>query len=291
MKPASPELIALLQDSDAFLMADCFTFTLNDGAVLRYTTAVVPVTVGGQVFAADGPMVSGLKYKIAVGLDVDEQDITILARPTDLVGGVPFLAAMRKGVFDGATIQRERAFLASWQQPAVGSVILFHGRVSTIDKIGRTQAQLKVKSALVLLDIDMPRNIFQASCLHTLGDAGCGIDLAGFTTTGTVSAGSTVSVLNWSGEGSVQAQTKYYEQGTLTFTGGGNDGVQVTVKTTDDAGRLTLIYPLDDAPAAGDSFTICAGCDHSLGQNGCAKFNNTARFRGFPYVPPPETAY
>jgi len=291
MKTASIELTVLLRDSDQFLMADCFTFTLRDGAVLRYTTADVPVTIAGLSFAADGPMVSGLKYKIAVGLDVDEQDITIIARPSDLVGAIPFLQAMRLGVLDGATIQRERAFLTDWGQPATGSVILFHGRVSTIDKIGRSQAQLKVKSELVLLDIDMPRNIYQASCLHTLGDAGCGISLADFTVTGTVSGGSTVSVLNWSGQDSDNARNGYYEQGTLAFTGGDNDGVSVTVKATDNGtGSLTLVYPLDEQPGSGDSFTLCAGCDHTTGAGGCAKFNNLARFRGYPFVPPPEFA-
>jgi hypothetical protein len=28
----------------------------------------------------------------------------------------------------------------------------------------------------------------------------------------------------------------------------------------------------------------------ALGRNGCAKFANTTRFRGFPYVPTPDTA-
>ena len=54
----------------------------------------------------------GLKYKATVGLEVDKQQITIAARPTDLINGAPFLIALRDGAFDGATVQRDRVFLS-----------------------------------------------------------------------------------------------------------------------------------------------------------------------------------
>ena len=44
-----------------------------------------------------------------------------------------------------------------------------------------------------------------------------------------------------------------------------------------------------ETPAAGDSFVVYWGCDHTL-QACSTKFNNAARFRGFPNVPPPEFA-
>lgn len=37
-------------------------------------------------------------------------------------------------------------------------------------------------------------------------------------------------------------------------------------------------------------FTAYPGCDKTNGSGGCAKFANTARFKGFPFVPVPETA-
>jgi hypothetical protein len=55
-------------------------------------------------------------------------------------------------------------------------------------------------------------------------------------------------------------------------------------------GTVSLIAPFPTAPASGDAFQIYPGCDKTLDANGCAKFANTARFRGFPYVPSPETA-
>ena len=74
---------------------------------------------------------------------------------------------------------------------AIGAAMLFKGRLGTIDEIGRTSAKLTVNSDLVLLDIDMPRNIYQPTCLHTLYDTGCTLEQRSpsFGTNGTVGAG------------------------------------------------------------------------------------------------------
>jgi Uncharacterized conserved protein (DUF2163) len=199
-------------------VADCCTFTLRTGSILTYTNADVPVTLNGYVYAANSILVDGLKFKCATGLDVDQQQITISARATDTVGGVPFLQALRNGVFDGREIQRERAFLNSWS-PAdtanpIGSVILFKGRIGTIDKVGRTSAQITVNSDLVLLDLQMPRNIYAAACQHVLYGSGCGLVKSAFGHAGTVGSNSTGSVIKWSG-----ASTNFH-QGTITFSSG-----------------------------------------------------------------------
>ncbi|MGD0642295.1 MAG: DUF2163 domain-containing protein [Roseiarcus sp.] len=180
MKSASPALIAFLNAARAnpdapIAFADCFTFTLATGTILAYTNVDQPVVYNGLTFRADGPLVQGLKYKASVGLEVDKQQITIAARPTDLVNGSPFLNALRDGAFDGATVQRDRVFMSALGQAPVGGVTLFHGRVSTIDNVGRTSATITVASDLVVLDYDMPRNLYSPTCLHTLYDSGCGV--------------------------------------------------------------------------------------------------------------------
>ena len=46
--------------------------------------------------------------------------------------------------------------------------------------------------------------------------------------------------------------------------------------------------PLPNVPAVGDTFSVFPGCDKT--KTTCAgKFSNIARFRGFPFVPVPET--
>lgn len=287
MRSASSALVSLLnglrmQTDAPVLMADCFTFTLLSGLILTYTNADVPIALNGYSYLANSVLVDGLHYKCSIGLDVDQQKITIAANPTDTVEGVPFLQALQNGVFDGCEIQRERVFLSSWTAPPIGSVILFKGRFGTIDNVGRTSAEVTVNSDLVLLDINMPRNLYAPACVHVLYDSGCGLVKNAFGASGTVGSGSNNVTINWSGSWSV------YAQGTLTFTSGVNAGKSVTVKQGTSS-ALTLAYPLMNVPSPGDSFTAYQGCDHTMAT--CqSKFNNLANFRGFPFIPPPTFA-
>jgi uncharacterized phage protein (TIGR02218 family) len=290
MKPASTALIAYLNavraSADAtLLMADAFTFTLRSGIVLCYTNVDVTFTYGGNTYLGNSVLIDGLKYKAAIGLDVDQQQISVAARGTDIIaGGAPFLQALRDGSFDGCEIVRYRVFFSDRiGGTAIGSVLLFKGRLGNVDQIGRSSAKLTVNSDLVLLDVDMPRNVYQATCLHTLYDSGCTLAKSAFGTSGTVGAGSTASVINWGGANANVVQ------GSITFTSGVNSGATATVGAIAPASSLTLLYPLPSVPAAGDGFTVYDGCDHTPATCN-AKFNNLSNFRGFPYVPPPQMA-
>ena len=290
MKPTSPALIAYLNGARAnadvpLLMADAFAFTLRAGLVLCYTNSEVTFSYNGNTYLGNSILIDGLKYRAGIGLEVDRQQITIAARSTDTItAGAPFLQALRDGSFDGAEIVRYRIFFSDRiGGTAIGSVLLFKGRLGVIDEIGRTSAKLNVNSDLALLDIDMPRNVYQPTCLHTLYDSGCTLVKNAFGTNGSVGAGSTASVINWSGASSI------YQQGSITFTSGVNAGVTANVNSVADGSSLTLGYPLESAPAPGDGFTVYQGCDHTPGT--CqGTFNNLGNFRGFPYVPPPQMA-
>jgi uncharacterized phage protein (TIGR02218 family) len=287
MRAASPELIAYLnalrgQKDARAIVADCYMFTLRTGLVLTYTGADVSISLNGFVFRANSILVDGLRFKCEVGLNVDQQQITLTARSTDTIGGVPFLQAIRNGLLDGAEIQRERAFLQTWTGRPIGSVVLFKGRVGTVDNVGRTTAQITVNSDLVLLDIDMPRNLYSPSCQHVLFDSGCGLVKNAFGASGVVGVGSTNTVINWAGS------TSAYRQGTLTFLSGANTGTTASVKDATSS-SLMLGYQLSMRPEAGDAFTVYQGCDHTKAT--CqAKFANLANFRGFPFIPPPTYA-
>lgn len=299
MKTISSALLTYLNGiiestADApMFMADLFTITLANGSiagvangtVLAYTTGDLPVAWNSHAYLANSLLIDGLKYKSSVGLNVDTQQITIAAASTMTIGGVPFLQAIQQGLFDGAEIQRERAFFTSFagNPPLVpiGTIILFKGRVTEINQVGRTRAKVTVASDLTLLAIDMPRRLYQTSCIHVLYDAGCGLTRSSYTTTGAAASGSTASVLNWTGALAAHAQ------GALTFTSGVNTGVTATVKAAAAGSSLTLAYPLPNAPAVGDAFSIAKGCDHTLAT--CtSRFANEANFLGFPFVPPPQ---
>lgn len=283
MKSASAALVTLLTTSRQFFMADLYTFTLAGGTVLRYAAADADIRVGAYLFAGRGPLFKRGSTRVVLGVEVDSLDVTAFADDTHLVGGVPFLQAVTTGAFDGALLTVERAFMASWGDTSAGTIVLFSGRVAETTA-SRTEARLTVRSDIELLNIKMPRNLYQPGCVHTLFDAGCGLSKAALGVNTAVAAGSSPSVLAC---GLVQA-AGHFDLGTVTFLAGLNAGVSRTVKRY-VPGELTLSYPLPKAPGVGDVFTAYPGCDKR--QDTCgAKFNNLINFRGFPYVPIPETA-
>src|SRR5215472_10066234 len=174
MKPASPALTALLASSDNFLMADLYTITLVGGSVLRYSAAPTALSVNGYTFVL-GPKFERSKTRVVIGTQVDELEVNIYTEPTDLIGGVPFLQAAWQGQLDGALLQLERAFMPSYGDTSPGTIILFAGRISDIE-CTRTGVDIKCRSHLELLSIQMPRRLWQASCTHTFGDAMCLFD-------------------------------------------------------------------------------------------------------------------
>jgi uncharacterized phage protein (TIGR02218 family) len=289
LKSASSALLSYInsvrgQIDSPLYFAECFTFTLAAGTIYAWTNVDYAVIYNGTTFSCTGPLVQGLKYKQSVGLEVDKQQITIAARPTDLISGAPALQAIRSGAFDGATVERDRVFLTAPSGTVIGGVMLFTGRVSTIDNAGRTSAQITVASDLIILDYDMPRNLYQATCLHTLYDSGCGLNRSTYAANGTVGSGSTATLINTS------VALAAHQAGSILFTSGANANLRATVKSVAVGSSLTLMYPLPNTPVPGDAFTVYQGCNHTTGA--CqSQFNNLANFRGFPDTPPAQIAY
>jgi len=289
MKTSSSPVLAAINATRAAIdaplaYAECFTFTLATGTVLTWTNFDQPIVYNGATFSATGPLVQGLKYKASTGLEVDKQQINIAARPTDLISGTPVLNAIREGAFDGATVERDRVFMSTPGGPVIGGVILFHGRVATVDAVGRTSAQITVASDLVILDYDMPRNLYSPTCVHTLYDNGCTIVRATYSASGTVASGSTQTLINWTGALAAHAQ------GSLIWTYGLNANLRATVKSAIAGVSLTLMYPLPSPVGTGDGFTVAYGCDHTSGT--CqSRFANLPNFKGFPWVPPAQVSY
>lgn len=283
MKSATSELVTLLSTSRQFLMADLFTFTLVGGTVLRYANCDMDIKVGATVFSSGGPRFVRGRTRVTIGVEVDTLDVTVFADDTHLVNGVPFLQACASGAFDGASLQLERAFMASWGDTSPGTVILFSGRIAEI-KISRHEVKLTVRSELELLNIMMPRNLYQPGCMYTLFDAGCGLLKASWGIVGSVISGSTPRIINCT----LAQPAGWFTLGSISFTSGPNAGVSRTVKAH-VSGQVELSYPLPASPVAGNAFVIYPGCDKM--QNTCAnKFGNAGRFRAFPFVPVPETS-
>lgn len=292
MKAASSALIALLA-GDKFLMADMLTVSLVNGGTGHYTDWDTDLVVGGNTYLAGDLKFSRDKTRTIAGVEVDTMKLTLLADSSNVIGGTPVLQLITSGAMDGARVKVDRLFMATAGDTSAGTASVFSGRVAD-SQIGRTGAVLSVASDLVLLNVQMPRNVYQPMCLHTLFDddmlalgnspLGCQLVKASFAVSLTANSGATKTLVPTSAS---QTDT-YFDLGYLVFTSGANNGQRRSIKQY-VGGSFTLSYPLPSNPILGDSFTAYPGCNHTL--NACAtKFSNQANFRGFPFVPSPEIA-
>jgi len=293
MKSMSGPLASLLNSNNYFAKADLYTWTFLDGTIVRVTDADIDLTFGGHTYYSAAPLMERTKVTVSVGVEVDTIDVTIspkapnaaLGITGDLVNGVTWQAAAISGYMDGSELLVETAYIQTWPT-VVGTLHVFQGNVSDVFP-ERASIKVTVKSVLERLAQPFPRNVYQSVCLHTVYDAGCGVAKGSFTATGTVSASPAPTITSFK-TGNAEA-AGYFDQGVITFTSGANNGLKRTVKSYDPSTGFTFALPLPVAPSAGDTISVFAGCDKTLAT--CrTKFSNPDRFRGFPWIPNPETA-
>jgi Fe-S cluster assembly iron-binding protein IscA len=271
------------------------------------------------------PNYSRGKSTTAIGTQVDKFDLTLDADLSVLVNGQPLLAFINGGGLDYARVIIQRGFAGAFPnayQPGgsgsssggpvglllglnvpssassglvpialpavitpVGLLTLFSGRVSEV-QIDRSTAKITVSSDVELLNVQVPRNVYQPGCLNTLFDKSCLLNSAAYTTTiaATSATDSTRTLISASG---LSMTAGYANTGTMIGLTGANAGIARTVKQQ-TASTVQTIGPWPLAVSVGDTFSITAGCDKQ--STTCSgKFSNLIHFRGFPWVPVPQT--
>lgn len=295
MKAASSATLAILAGGQ-YYKAELYAFVLASGTTLRFTNSQMPLTVGGNTYGT-GLIINRGTVTQKIGLEVQSLQLRVspqMDAPTPVtVAGVPFLQAIRLGVFDGCRVLMSKIFLTSWDDTSPGAVSWAQGRSNDVLS-GRFESSFSINDDTEILNVSMPKNVIQAGCLHTLYDAGCGLSKATFQQSGTVSGTPTALAFNTNltrGDG-------YFTLGVITFTSGANNGQQYTVRSYLNAsGVITLVRPTAALAVAGDTFTIVPGCPKTLtacGNTNVANgpaFNNLGRNRSYPFVPTPETLY
>ena len=213
----------------------------------------------------------------------------------DVIGGTPWLAACRAGLFDGASVLVARAFYATPPAPpysaaartCVGTALIFSGFVGTVD-CSQTVSVFTINDGKYLLQTQMPRNVLQASCRHTLFDSRCTLSASSFVKSASAQAGSTRQ--NVIATPSAPGGSGTWTLGRMVGTSGANNTFQRTITSWDGVKNFQPQTPWPFAPGAGDTFNFYPGCDKSTGNGGCGSggFNNIANFGGQPYIPVPD---
>lgn len=284
MRAASAKLIALL-DADQFVMADLYTITTVKGDIFRYTNYDFDLTVSGQVYSSNGPIIRREGINLSLGIEVDNLSIVIDCTDDNKWNNINVVQAFHNGQLDGARFKLERIFMDvnTPTDTTAGAIKLFEGRIIEPD-LDRNSIQASVASDLDELNLQMPRNLYQPSCSNTLFDGACGLLRESFMIQTTIEAGSTTARILCQ----VNQPQGWFTQGVIEFLDGGNAGLKRTIRIH-ESGTLLLTLPLLETPLAGQRIIVYPGCDKRLEtcQN---RFNNFSRFRGAPYIPVPETA-
>jgi uncharacterized phage protein (TIGR02218 family) len=276
-------LASLLNTRTDLVVFDLYTLTLPGGTVLRWSGTDARVTVNGTSWLL-GPGFKRGRTRLSVGIAVDTLEVTVFADASITVSGTPLLQYIAKGGFDNARLQIDRAYKGRGDVAVVGTLLWFVGRVADT-KGDRTQARLNVKSDTELLDVMVPREVYQPGCTNTLYDPSCGVSRAAKTVTGSATSASDATRTSFSH--ALGQAAGYFDLGVVSFSSGANAGIGRTVKRH-TSGALAVLSPFPFPVASGDSFSIYPGCDKT--QATCtAKFSNVIRFRGHPYIPAPET--
>ena len=152
------------------------------------------------------------------------------------------------------------------------TVALFTGTVASARFTD--QCELTCTSSQYLLQRKIPMQLYQSQCAHVFGDAGCTINLADHTYSGTVSAiDATGTVLTVPGFASIPDSLK---SGTLAFAG------QLRMIVAHAGAQVTLLSPIVGL-IAGSAVAGTAGC--ALTFSACAVYKNIANFLGFDLIP------
>nr|DAX16565.1 MAG TPA: minor tail protein [Caudoviricetes sp.] len=288
MKTASDRLKTLLLESQTFYMTDLYEIMLVDGVRLHYTSCDIPLVVGDVEYVPLAVERDGTTQ--TNDISVDEMNLTIYTAPDRILDGkTTIMQGIVAGRFADAELRLSRLFspmpfdIATNEIDADYALLWWVGRLN-IGSAGGTTIEATVASATELLNTKFPTHLYYPPCIYTLGDVSCGVDLNKFRINGTVKGG-TRSVV----QSNLTLADGYLTNGSMRFISGKNTGVTRTIRTNAN-GEISVVLPFYYAPEPGDAFSVLPACDKSM--NCCkGRFNNLARYRGYPFIPVPETAY
>ena len=291
LRSASSALVAALASGQPLWRADLYSFTLADGTTtFNWTNWDVDLTASAVTYASRAPWVSRSTWSVTNTLEVPTLSMKIMALNDGFNGGAQLIEQLHAGLFDGASFLCQRAYMTTLGAvDAIGALPLFGGDVGAIDLYGGV-ATITAKGGNNRLDQYVPRTIFQSGCNHGFCDTGCTLSRASFTSSFTVGGSPTSTFVPWSSAPSTPA---LYIGGTLTITSGAGAGQRRAIEAANSLGA-TVGYPLSTLPAPGDTFTAFQACDKTFnsgsGQS-CTDRSNTQHFRGFEFIPPPNSSF
>jgi uncharacterized phage protein (TIGR02218 family) len=170
-------------------------------------------------------------------------------------------------------------FEVNYLDLTMGKNILRVGTLGEV-KTGRSSFVTELRGLMQAYSRTIVR-LTTKECSADLGDSRCKKVLAGFTVTGVVASVTGNRILN---DAARTEAANWFTGGKLTFTSGLNNGLSMEVKKS-IVGQIELHEVMPFAIAAGNTYSVYAGCTKRFTEDCTAKFGNGVNFRGFPHLP------
>lgn len=260
-------------------LARAWKIVRTDGQELLFTTGTKTITLDGDEYTPVGGVYASAERREG---SLSTHDVEFYGILTSDAIADDDLKARR---YDDAQVTE---YLFDWKYPFAGPIAGARWWITRIRFDGeKWQAALEGMARFAGPKIG---ERFTRPCRHKLGSTGCGVSLASYTTTGVTVLG----MLDGEKRRRIRATTAslsagfvdgYFAWGTLTGTSGANNGIVRDIKTYTQATRdIETQLPFPFEIAAGDTFTIVAGCN-GLKPTCRDKFSNLVNHGGFEFIP------
>lgn len=244
-------------DGTTIALTDLDKDVVYDGATYKANTSYTPAVIDGTAtLAVNNTETQGYMYLTGVS-------------KADIVAGLFDYARVYFLIVDYVALTKVKDLGTGWLGEAT---------------ITDNSYSIEYRSLTQVLQQPIGRT-FQKDCDARLGSTRCGVNLASYTDTGTLTSATSNSVITDSSRVEVDG---YYAYGNLTITSGDNSGISREVRLF-SSGQFTLFLPFPYAVTGSETYSVTAGCNRQLAT--CRdKFNNVVNFQGFPDKPQRDEA-
>ena len=253
----------------------CWRVERRDGIVMGFTDFDRDLVFDAVTYkAASGFTASAIEGQL--GLAVSNLDVQG-ALSSDALSEDDLHA----GRYDDAVVT---VYLVNWADQSQRA-ILRAGNLGQVSR-GKLAFSAELRGLAARLDQAAGR-VFQRSCAWDLGDARCGIDLNAAGRHGTGAVSQVIDAFAFTASGVSGLAAGALERGRLIWTSGMNAGLAVEIRAhaaSAGVSWIALALPMGAPVAAGDAFSVTAGCDRSFAT--CRdRFGNALNFGGNPQTP------
>ena len=268
MRTASSPLNAHLA-GEVTSLAICWKLTLVDTSVMGFTDHTSDLTISSQLYkAATGFSPTSIETKDRFSVDnLDVAGVLDTASITE--------ADIMAGKYDFAEIE---IFMVNVTDLTQGTITHRRGWLGEVS-LKNSQFIAEVRGLTQKLSQNIVE-LYSPTCRAIFGDTRCKVNLASFTVGSTVNTVTSRQVIICN---SMTQAAGYFSSGEIRWLTGANAGRRMEIKEFSNK-QFTLVLPMPNNIAVGDTFNAIAGCDKTF--NNCfSKFSNAVNFRGEPYVP------